>query len=297
MAVNGADGTADPSAASSGVGTGSSNLFSNGLVDTRLMEKPGRLSQERDRWLEWRFRFENYLGCVDPKFLDEMDQVVGLTVPATIKEGPEKPAVQRRAVTLYAILASLLQGKDLSICRTERKTRNGYEVWRKITRDREPDSDSRKLAILTEVMDAKELDGATVANFEQRLLSWEELITMYVELGGTLPDDIMKAILMKKVPPELRSHITVNAASLTTYRSVRDALESYLRARNVWRTKTHGSGGDGSDPMDIGGVEQCPNCGKKGHSRQQCWKPGGGAAQPKGGKGGKSAFDGKGGKG
>ena len=53
-------------------------------------------------------------------------------------------------------------------------------MWRKITKDREPDSDSRKLAILTEVMDAKEFDGATVANFEQRLLSWEELMSMYV---------------------------------------------------------------------------------------------------------------------
>ena len=158
-----------------------------------------------------------------------------------------------------------------------RITKNGYEVWRLLCSDREPDSDSRKLALLNEIMEAKILEHVRVDEFETKLMYWEEVVTMYNGLGTTqVPDDIKRAILIRTAPTEVRTHLQVNAGTIRTYQEMRDMIESFLRAKNVWKAKPGAS--VGGDPMEIGGIEsKCSNCGKKGHDISQCWKKGGGA--------------------
>ena len=100
---------------------------------------------------------------------------------------------------------------------------------------------------------------------------------MYNGLGTTqVPDDIKRAILIRTAPTEVRTHLQVNAGTIRTYQEMRDMIESFLRAKNVWKAKPGAS--VGGDPMEIGGIEsKCSNCGKKGHDISQCLKKGGGA--------------------
>ena len=153
-------------------------------------------------------------------------------------------------------------------------------------------------------MEAKILEHVRVDEFETKLMYWEEVVTMYNGLGTTqVPDDIKRAILIRTAPTEVRTHLQVNAGTIRTYQEMRDMIESFLRAKNVWKAKPGAS--VGGDPMEIGGIEsKCSNCGKKGHDISQCWKKGGGAYDayskgkgkaPEAGKSGKGKGSDKGG--
>ena len=73
-------------------------------------------------------------------------------------------------------------------------------MWRRITLDHEPKSDSRKLALLGEILDAKMLDGVKIADFEQRLIEWEEMVHEYITLGGTdIGEDLKRALMIDEV--------------------------------------------------------------------------------------------------
>ena len=101
------------------------------------MDKPGKLGLERDKWNGWRFRFENYMACIDSHYAPELDQVTKLDTPSVIASGPSQDEVTKRPTTLYAILASLLQGKDLQIVKQTKALRNGYEAWRLLVKEKE----------------------------------------------------------------------------------------------------------------------------------------------------------------
>jgi len=265
------------------------------LVDTRLLNKPQRLGKA-ESWPEWRFIFENFMTCVDAKYTKELLESAQHATPIAIRDDAAED-VKKRSATLYAVLASLLTGKDLAMCKALKDEKNGYELWRKIVLDHEPRSDSRKLALLGEILEARMLDNVKVNDFEQRLIEWEEIVREYVNMGGVdIGQDLKRALLMKKCPPDLRTHLQVNASTLLTYESMRECLDSYLKARNLWKGHRHGNAAD-PDAMDVGGIgEKCENCGKVGHARAQCWAPGGPLAT-KGGKGPKGDKNNKGGKG
>ena len=117
------------------------------MVDTRLLIKPTRFkdgNKDPSAWAEWRFTFENYMACLDEQYSDELTQAADQANPIIISASAQ-PATHKRAKTLFAVLAGLLTGKDLALCKPEKVPRNGFEVWRRVVQEHEPKSDSRKL--------------------------------------------------------------------------------------------------------------------------------------------------------
>ena len=85
--------------------------------------------------------------CISPDYEEELE-AAGL-VKHTINM-PTDPAVLHRSRTLYAIMASLFEGKALAILKSV-KGRNGYEAWGQIIDICERKNKGRNLALLIAV--------------------------------------------------------------------------------------------------------------------------------------------------
>ena len=85
-------------------------MADNGLVDTRSIVKPDKLKATAI-WSDWKSQFENYVACVNAVMHQEMSQSELMAEPAIIA-ADDVPQKQRGA-TLYAILAAVLEGRDL----------------------------------------------------------------------------------------------------------------------------------------------------------------------------------------
>ena len=77
------------------------------------------------------------------------------------------------------MLASLTTGKAKLIIKGLRARRNGFEGWRLLCEEYEPKSDSRRLALVNEIMEAKILKGKSNTQFAAALMTWEDLIDNY----------------------------------------------------------------------------------------------------------------------
>ena len=60
-------------------GGGESSSSGAVLVDTRLIQKPTRYSGDEAAWRDWRFAFENYLCCLEPSYLEELNAAAAAT--------------------------------------------------------------------------------------------------------------------------------------------------------------------------------------------------------------------------
>lgn len=107
------------------------------LYDHRIVNKPGKIPSDKERWLEWRFDFENFMTLVKPQFADDMVQAAGMEEPINDTGAAQ---LRQRSTLLYAILASLTQGKSKTIVRSLKKSKNGFEAWRQIVKDYEPET-------------------------------------------------------------------------------------------------------------------------------------------------------------
>ena len=54
------------------------------------------------------------------------------------------PAVRQRSTLLYAILGGLAQDRSKTIFRSLKVSRNGFESWRQMVADYEPQNENRK---------------------------------------------------------------------------------------------------------------------------------------------------------
>ena len=110
------------------------------MVDLKLVSRPDRLSNG-DQWQQFKFLFENMMGCVSSDFRSELEMAG--TREAEIVDNPAWTDDQkRRSATLYATLASLTSGPPQHIVRSV-VTRSGYEAWRKLCREYEARSGSQ----------------------------------------------------------------------------------------------------------------------------------------------------------
>ncbi len=83
--------------------------------------------------------------------------------------------------------------------------------------------------MLTEIVEGSALANLALSGFEDGLLKWEEAINMYDRMAQATPidDGIKMAVLLKRAPKEIKVHIQVNIASITTYAQMRATIEMH----------------------------------------------------------------------
>ena len=250
----------------------------------KIVNKPGVFGGEPGKWLSWRFDFENYLALLSANFVQEMAE-------AASKQEPVCDELQRdRSTLLYSVLASSIKADLKSLAIMLRGTRNGFELWRQLVQELEPSSNQRRLAMTQQIYKAPQLQNKSERQFAGALREWEasirELEEQPTTQGGSkkFDEDMKIAILLENCPSGLRTHLSTSSG-VTSYKELRDTVETYLRNRGVWNIGDAGLSSDPPPPppvpMEIGAIGKgkgkgkgkaggCNRCGNSMHRSGDC---------------------------
>jgi len=110
---------------------------------------------------------------------------------------------------------------------------NGFEAWRCLSHFYEPRLASRKLVVLPTLL---EPDLGTESQCFDRFLKWErELRQGEAIVGQILGDELKTAVVLKRVPEELRRYLQMRSAEISgDYEKFGLHLVGFLQARRVW---------------------------------------------------------------
>ena len=149
------------------------------------------------------------LGSVEneERYLEESLNMGQPIVLATL--GPREKIAARGVATALRALAG---GKGLSCIGLHPEKQNGFEVWRLLFEEYNPDTATRKLGLLQSVMDDQPAPGV---DFGDWFLRWLDLVGEREQARGHMIDDDSKvAVLLKRSLQELRDHLVLESPQL-----------------------------------------------------------------------------------
>eukprot|EP00969_Alexandrium_andersonii_P149294 6601317-Alexandrium_andersonii.AAC.1 len=94
-------------------------------------------------------------------------------------------------VRLYTELNYLLAGEPGQIA-VNMDEKSGLELWRQLTAKYEPNAGDQVPAQDQQILEGSVLKGATADTFEEKLLSWEQLVEEHEESTGTILENYAK---------------------------------------------------------------------------------------------------------
>ncbi len=145
------------------------------IVDTRFLSKPPSFDGKAENFIGWNCLVVKYLSLVNDAY-PELLEIVGMD-PNPCGPGADD-SMKQLGRNLYAILTSLFvdcRGKPLNMARML-PNRNGWELWRQLVKEYEPQNESRGLGLLDEILNP-DFKGDTSA-FETKLSEWETRIVL-----------------------------------------------------------------------------------------------------------------------
>ena len=175
------------------------------LVDTKLLEKPGKFHGADSDWSDWAFSMRAYLGCLGNHVAYAVEQTESLKQQCHLANMTDEEKLISRQ--LYYVLALSVKGNALAIVKGVEKN-NGIEAWRKLNMRYEPESSSRHYSMMHRLMEvpfSSDLDQleAAITNWENRVREWEIAAT------DNLSDSVKRAILLKGAPEAVRTHLVL----------------------------------------------------------------------------------------
>ena len=273
--------------------------------DARL-GKPTVFTGHEGKWDQWYFKARAYLMCMGgayPAMIAAAEAPLDTDVSFSAMT-PEEGSTARK---LFLALVMLTEESALRLVQTVQDS-NGVEALRRLLQRFNPITQGRVLATLNGILQAD--FGADEVGFLDRLTQWDQKVQEFEQMSRqSLPDLIKRAIITERAPVALRTHLLVNAQSLTSYGMVRAAVESFVTAGRRWDAQEPGSeamevdaqydqkdgkgktrkggGKKGKDGNGKGGRRKgspdeerpekfegyCIRCGKWGHRQRDCWSP------------------------
>ena len=70
------------------------------MVDLKIIAKPRSFGKEAANWNEWKWSFENYMACVGPRFVGELEAAA--TSPDQLAMEDMSDNTQKRSYMLFA---------------------------------------------------------------------------------------------------------------------------------------------------------------------------------------------------
>ena len=191
--------------------------------------KPPVFSGDESTWSDWSFKLRSFVSVVDLQ-LERMMEAAELAAHASTWI-PSEPLNQDMDAKLRYLLVMLTSGPTLQIIRQQPC---GVHAIRDLARMYNPRSQARSLAQLQEIM---HFDfGQEPAGVTDRMIVFERLVgECETSSGEALGVQAKCAVLLDRVPPELRTHLLLTCGSRPDYVIMRQTVESYSVARRSWQ--------------------------------------------------------------
>ncbi|CAE7566403.1 unnamed protein product, partial [Symbiodinium natans] len=258
--------------------------------------KPKDREEELTQWQDWSWSFKQWILAISPEMYTAIEEVEqDLSSPCEEATMTDDAILQGKQ--LYAILTSMLRERPLQILKSVTGA-NGFETWRVLNNVLAPTNKTRALALLGAI---SQFPAMNQGNLLEQVLRLEDLFRKYEQASGKpVPNEMQSAILLRVLPQQVRSHLTITIGDDSTYESMRDMILRWERSTQKWSSQIVTGGApqkpsyddpNGPSPMDVDRVKGWP----KGKGR---WGKGAGKGSGKdGGKYGGKNGKGKGGKG
>ena len=225
----------------------------------------------------WKFTFCSWLSFGDPRFQKAFDNLDKLSPTDDI---PEYSEVERElSVKLFAILASYLKGRCLSLVKSMAKSKDGFRLWRALVQEYEPSSRQRSLALAQTLSNYPAFTNAK--SIMEQILSYEQLVQQFEEASSsTYPAELKIATLVKCSGQKLREYLQLTINEHTTYPQLKETMMGYDKACRAWTPESvlkslqgSTSSDQGPQPMEVDRIE---NKGKgkhkgKGKDKGKSW--------------------------
>ena len=171
-----------------------------GIIDTRI-GKPPVFSGDESTWGDWSFKLRCYVSVVDLQLGRTMEEAE-LAAHANMWM-PSEPLNEDMDTQLGYLLVMLTGGPAMQIIRQQP---SGLHAFRDLPRRYNPRSQARSLAQLQELM---HFDfGQEPVGVTDRLIVFERLVgENETSSGEALGEPVKCAVLVERVPPELRTHL------------------------------------------------------------------------------------------
>ena len=246
------------------------------LEISRLCRKPDVFSGNREKWCDFRMDMINYMAAASFEYLGDLTTAAAEN---EVLDDSGSPDLRQRSVVLYSVLCNYLSGDAKSIAATFESTHNGFELWRILSKEMEPNSGIRKLALGRRISVADVLKGKSDGQFASSLRAWEKEIEQYSKIPGVgggvarFDEHMQIGILMEMSPSGMKSHLQTGPA-IVSYADLRERVRTYLELRGAWNL---GDGALGPTPMEVDAAgkgkskgDGCMRCGDKRHSGSDC---------------------------
>ena len=185
----------------------------------------------------------------------ELDGGDGLQVPRLDGRGREvsrddrescgSEKVRRGAAILYAVLESNIVG-EAAIIVSGAIHQNGFESWRQLSIDREPEVVDKKFMLLGDIVHP---EFGSPLQFAGKYRAWLRQCNLYKRLvGKEIEDDMLISVLVRKVPEPLREYLHLHAADyVQSFSRLHTMVVNWLRSKRLWAERDDG----GACPMEI----------------------------------------------
>eukprot|EP00971_Amphidinium_carterae_P346544 6488066-Amphidinium_carterae.1 len=244
-------------------------------MDPLKLARPPTFSGEEHLFEDWCFKLKTFIAQ------DSLTTASGMTAMEGRADAPDytlyDDSKKRDSASLFFRLVALTEKGALSIVR-QIEPQDGYEAWRRLCARYAPRTVGKNLTRLTQILEYS--CGEDERAMLDKIASWERLIQEHEQVSGErVADSVKCAIIQRKMPPTLRTHLLVTSSGATDWLVMRRAIQSYLLATVTLE----------NDPMDVGfvgkGKDKRGGKGKEGQGKGKDKRGGKDTGKDKGGKG------------
>jgi hypothetical protein len=242
--------------------------------DEDLYKLLSEFDADGSSWPMFKYKFELFLEAKSllhiVKFEEDTEANAGTSELARAR------AVKR--VTDSAKVKSYLVNKlpDSSV-NLIRDKETAFKMFEALTNQYESNTMASSVSRLDRLLDSLYKEGSDISSHIGNISA---LITQIREAGGLDMDKLHVVVLLRSMPKTSDWSTTVTAlkmmdeGTLTKEKVARVLTE---RARDLKESKKKVNGSSGGEKLAfVGGSKYCPNCKKLGHTKQDCFSPGGG---------------------
>ena len=168
--------------------------------------------------------------------------------PLSVAEKSAKPifwtdvSIRHRDLGRYvfALLISIMRGVMLEIVSAVLE-HNGWEAWHSVCHEQEPRADGARLKCFEDILEPT-VTGLDEQELYTRWLAWKRQVKEYeVLLGNLLPQYMRVAIVRRRAPPDIKTHLEIHAADYKeNYEAMHRVVEMFLKTRGVTRVVVEG---------------------------------------------------------